>query len=200
MPEFIEAISSVPPCRAETLAWSLPSWPLGNTLTLILPPDLAATISANFSMPWTMGWPAAFWLANLMTLSWAAAMPTVARAAVATRVLINSRFMGCLQLFGLGRGGRKPLPWRVRFRAGGGDGGGGARGTAPWHQHDLGEQDHQEHQRELGDHERPDAARHVVHAHLADAGHGVEHRAHRGRDQADGVVHHEQHAQEIGRA
>jgi hypothetical protein len=41
MPEFIDAISSVPPCSDDTLAWSLPSAPPGNTLTLSLPPDLA---------------------------------------------------------------------------------------------------------------------------------------------------------------
>src|SRR6185369_1121403 len=55
MPEFIEDISSVPPCRDETLAWSLPSAPPGKTLTLSFPPDLASTSSANFSIPIVMG-------------------------------------------------------------------------------------------------------------------------------------------------
>ena len=39
MPEFMDAISSVPPCSADTLAWSLPSAPPGKTCTFILPPD-----------------------------------------------------------------------------------------------------------------------------------------------------------------
>ncbi len=39
------------------------------------------------------------------------------------------------------------------------------------------------------------AARDVVHLDAADAGHDVEHRAHRRRDQADGVVDDEQHAE-----
>ena len=51
MPEFSTVISSVPPCSADTFAWSLPSAPPGKRFTLILPPDLAATSSANFSMP-----------------------------------------------------------------------------------------------------------------------------------------------------
>ena len=55
MPEFMAAISKVPPWMADTLAWSLPKAPPGNTLTLILPPEFFSTISLNFSMPSTMG-------------------------------------------------------------------------------------------------------------------------------------------------
>ena len=93
MPEFMVTISSVPPCRAETLAWSLPSVPPGNRLTLSWPPDLASTKSLNFSMPMTNGWPLGFWVANLMVLVWADATPTQARATLATKVLRNRRFM-----------------------------------------------------------------------------------------------------------
>src|SRR5689334_13439697 len=93
IPEFIEAISRVPPCRDDRLAWSLPSAPPGNTLTFILPPDLASTISANFFMPRMIGWPSAFWLANLMVLVWACATPKAAMATQAARVFSNSRFI-----------------------------------------------------------------------------------------------------------
>src|SRR5256885_5241836 len=65
MPEFSTTISSVPPCSAETLAWSPPSTPPGNRLILILPPLLAVTSSANFSIPITSGWPLGFCVANL---------------------------------------------------------------------------------------------------------------------------------------
>ena len=51
MPELSDTIASVPPCSAETFGASPPSTPPGKSLTLILPPLLAATSSANFSMP-----------------------------------------------------------------------------------------------------------------------------------------------------
>ena len=66
MPEFITTISSVPPCSAEMFGASPPSVPPGKRLTLILPPLFAFTISANFSMPITIGWPFGFWVANLI--------------------------------------------------------------------------------------------------------------------------------------
>ena len=55
MPLLSTTISKVPPCTADTLAWSLPSTPPGKRLILILPPDLALTNSAYFSMPITTG-------------------------------------------------------------------------------------------------------------------------------------------------
>ena len=96
MPLLSTTISKVPPCTADTLAWSLPSTPPGNRLILILPPDLALTNSAYFSMPITTGWPLGFWVANLMVrsrTSWALAMPSAPKATAATTVLIQSRFI-----------------------------------------------------------------------------------------------------------
>jgi hypothetical protein len=104
MPEFIEAISIVPPWMADTTAASPPSTPPGNRLTLILPPDLACTISANFSMPITSGWPLGFCVVNLMVFSCAKATPKAEIATAAARVLSIRRFMGCL-LKGKGKGG-----------------------------------------------------------------------------------------------
>ena len=44
-------ISCTPPCSADCCCISLPSWLAGNSLTVILPPLLAATSSANFLTP-----------------------------------------------------------------------------------------------------------------------------------------------------
>ena len=85
MPEFSTTISIVPPCSADTLGASPPSTPPGNRLIFILPPLLAVTISANFSIPITIGCPFGFWVANLKVRSWtwacAAAVASSAAAA-----------------------------------------------------------------------------------------------------------------------
>ncbi len=97
MPEFRMVISTVPPCTADTVCASPPSTPPGNRLTLILPPDLAVTISANFSAPVTRGWPLGFCRPTLRVrslMSWAMAPPATARAAAARMVLMKRRFMG----------------------------------------------------------------------------------------------------------
>ena len=104
MPAFSETISIVPPCSAETFWASPPSTPPGNMFTLILPPLLAATSSANFSMPITMGWPLGFCVANLTArslMSCAAARPQAASARAATAVLSTNRFIVCLQSLGV---------------------------------------------------------------------------------------------------
>ena len=96
MPAFMDIISSVPPCKADTLGPSPPSTPPGNRFTLILPPDLAVTSSPNFFMPATMGWPSGFWVANLMVrslTSCADAIPNAAKATLAMTVLRKKRFM-----------------------------------------------------------------------------------------------------------
>ena len=109
-------ISMVPPCMAVTDAWSLPSVPLKNRLTLILPPERASTRSLNFLMPGTEGWVSAPTVPNLMVrslMSCAAAVPATAMAATATlanTVLINSRFMRCLLSTGVRTGARSLEP------------------------------------------------------------------------------------------
>ena len=65
MPEFRSTNSIVPPCSADTLAASPPSVPPGKTLTLSLPPLLAATSSENFVAPCSSGWPLGFCSASL---------------------------------------------------------------------------------------------------------------------------------------
>src|SRR2546423_12977085 len=168
MPELSDTISSVPPCSAETFAWSLPSTPPGNRLTFILPPLFAATISANFSMPVTMGWPFGFCVANLNSCACAGAQ---ASSAAALAINAMKRFM---------------VDSSVERSAG---------EPARRHGNELREQHHQEHHGELRPHEGQHAARDFVHLQAADAGHGVEDSAHRRGGQAHGVVDDEQHAE-----
>ena len=66
---------------------------------------------------------------------------------------------------------------------------------ARWHHDELREDDHQEHDGELGNHERNDPSGDFVHADLAHTRHGVKHGAHRRGNQANGVVDDEQHAE-----
>src|SRR5687767_7505642 len=102
-------------------------------------------------MPSTTGCPLAFWLANLIVRVCAWAAPSAATAASATMDWRKSRFIGV-----------SPVGCGLSVQ------------PARRHHDDAGEEDHQEHHRELGQHEGPDAARHVVHAHLPDAGDGAE--------------------------
>ena len=55
--EVVDAtsISWTPPCSADCCCSSLPSWLLGYSFTVILPPLLAATSSANFLTPRLVG-------------------------------------------------------------------------------------------------------------------------------------------------
>src|SRR6185503_20906529 len=55
------------------------------------------------------------------------------------------------------------------------------------------EQNHQEHDDELGRHERHDPLGHPVHRHSPDPSHHVQHYPHRRSDKADRVVHDEHH-------
>src|SRR3954467_6307575 len=171
MPELSDTISSVPPCRPETFAWSLPSTPPGNRLTFILPPLFAATSSANFSMPTTIGWPLGFCVANLNSRACAPAQASrKARLAieVTRRFIVDS--------------------WKWKS----------AGEPARRNGNERGKEDHQEHHRELGPHEGQHTARHLVHLHAADTGDRIEDRTDGGRDKADGVVDDEEHAEVDG--
>src|SRR5882672_5862736 len=139
MPELSETISSVPPCRAETFAWSPPSTPPGKRLTFILPPLFDATSSANFSMPMTSGWPFGFCVANLNSCACAGAH---ASSAATIDSAANCLFIVCSSE-------REMSAGEPSCR----------------HGHQLREQHHQEHHRELGPHERQHAARDVIHFH-----------------------------------
>src|SRR6185295_15054824 len=64
------SISCTPPCSADCCCSSLPSWLLANSFTVILPPLLAATISANFLTPQLVGWSVLLRWPNRMVRSW----------------------------------------------------------------------------------------------------------------------------------
>src|SRR5262245_28085272 len=140
MPEFSSTNSIVPPCAAETLGASPPSVPPGKTLTLILPPLLAATSSANLLAPISSGWPFGFCSASLKVLSCAcAALPSSASAAAAASehsiverfIVVSWAWGGLLSVAAVSAG--EPLGR---------------------HGHQLREEHHQEHHRELRAHER----------------------------------------------
>src|SRR5574343_914377 len=183
MPEFSCTNSMVPPCRADTLAASPPRVPPGKTLTLRRPSLLDATSSANLLAPISSGWPLGFCSANLKVRSWAWARPVasirLAAPRAAHRARRAKRVMASLQC-GWGREDRSVGEPACR------DG------------HEGGEEDHEEHDGELGDHEGDDATGDLVHLNLADAGDDVEHGAHGRGDQADGVVDDEEHAEVDG--
>src|SRR4029079_3572411 len=63
------SISCTPPCSADCCCSSLPSWLLGNSFTVILPPLLAATISPNFLTPQLVGWSVLFRCPNRIVRS-----------------------------------------------------------------------------------------------------------------------------------
>src|SRR3989344_3456056 len=188
MPALSTVISTVPPCRADTVCRSPPSVPPGKSLTAMRPPVLAATRSANFCAPWACGWSFWFWKANLMVRSWACAADSsdAATRAVASRVL--SSFMEMSPwVFRRGRNGAE--------RRGPGRRWGSTTQPAQRHHDDGGEQHQQEHHGQLGQHEGRDAACDLRHGHAPHPSHHVEHRAHRWGDEPDGVVDDEEHAE-----
>src|SRR3954465_3678496 len=168
MPGLGDTSASVPPGGPGTFAWSLPSTPPGNRLTFILPPLFAATSSANFSMPTTVGWPLGFCVANLNSCACAPAQAgTKARLAIEVkrRFIVDS--------------------WKWKS----------AGEPARRNGNERREYHHQEHHRELCPHEGQHTARDLVHLHAADTGDRIEHRTDRRRYEADCVVDDEQHAE-----
>ena len=127
---------------------------------------------------------------NVRSWNWAWAAP-VARAAAIARVRIEQVFIVYLQwIVGMEIGGVAPSPaGRIAWY------GESSHQPLQGNQHERRERDQQEHHGQLGPQEGPKPVHQLLHRDLGDAANDVEHNAHGWRDQADGVVHDEEHAE-----